>query len=405
VVDDNQTNRDILRQQLEGYGMSVTCAGGSAEALHVLRQNVGTGMPYDLLVLDMHMPEMDGLQLAAAIRDLPELVRVPLLMLTSAMANVSALERQACGIGRCLNKPVRHTDLVDALCGLLTTKSPPAIASPSATPAVGSSALRGTILVVDDVPTNQRLTVAMLSALGLQSSVADNGRSAVEQVREREFDLVLMDCQMPIMDGYEATATIRAFPGDRGKVPIIALTANAMQGDEKKCFEAGMNGFLAKPFSLAQLDAILGRWLAKRSPEHVVAEDTASGGSKRDSALSDSTAINMRQLATLRDIGSRAGTDLVTNLLQAFVTDSDQCLAQVENAVMAGDGPQLSRSAHGLKSRTANLGAEALSDLYRQLEILGREGRIEEAQTLLKDLKDTHGRVLARARDLLAKAA
>jgi signal transduction histidine kinase/CheY-like chemotaxis protein len=404
VVDDNQTNRDILRQQLEGCGMSVSCAAGSADALRMLRQNGGTAMPYDLIVLDMHMPEMNGLQLAATVRTLPELAFVPLLMLTSAIANVSALEREACGIGRCLDKPVRHADLVDALCGLLTAKST-AVDPLSAMPAAGSRARHGTILVVDDVPTNQQLTVAMLSALGWQSSVADNGRSAVEQARERKFDLILMDCQMPIMDGYEATATIRALPGDRGQVPIVALTANAMHGDEKRCFDAGMNGFLAKPFTLAQLEATLGRWLASPIPEQTIAQTAAGAVTGLESAPADLTVINMRHVATLRDIGNKAGTDLVTNLLRAFVTDSDQCLAQVESAIIAHDGQQLSRSAHALKSRTANLGAEALSDLYRQLESLGREGRIDRAQSLLEDLKAAHGRVVARARNLLDEAA
>lgn len=404
VVDDNQTNRDILRQQLEGYGMSVTCAGVSTDALSVLRRNVGTEMPYDLIVLDMHMPEMDGLQLAAAIRELPDLSLVPILMLTSALVTVSALERKTCGIGRCLNKPVRHADLVDALCGLLTAKST-TLGWLSAKPAVGSSALHGMILVVEDVPTNQQVTVDMLSALGLQSTVADNGRSAVDWVRQRDFDLILMDCQMPIMDGYEATATIRALPGDRGRVPIVALTANALHGDERKCFAAGMNGFLAKPFTLAQLEAILGRWLANGIPEHDNSARATSPAAEVESPRPDLTAINMRQLATLRDIGSRAGTDLVTNLLEAFVTDSDGCVAQIEHAIVAQDGRQLSRLAHALKSRTANLGAEVLSDIYRQLESLGREGKMEEARARLKDLKDSHGRVLARARDLLAEAA
>jgi len=395
VVDDNQTNRDILRQQLEGYGMSVTCAEGSTEALQRLRKNLGTAMPDDLIVLDMHMPGMNGLELAAAIRTLPDHAGVPLLMLTSAMANVSAQQREACGIARCLSKPVRQTDLTDALCGLLKSKSATGEhLAPKSLPK--ATVLEGTILVVDDVETNQQVTAAMLSALGLQSTVTDNGKNALELIRQREFDLILMDCQMPIMDGYEATAQVRGLPGERGKIPIIALTANAMHGDEKKCFEAGMNDFLAKPFTIADLQTVLGRWLAK-VPEQSAVEGDAMPFNLRT--------INMRLLATLRDIGTKAGTDLVTTLLNGFVTDSDQCVAQIENALGAEDGAQLARLAHALKSRTANLGAEVLSDLYRQLENLGREGRLEEARTLVQPLKSAHARVLARARELLAEAA
>jgi len=400
VVDDNLTNRDILRQQLESYGMCVTSTDGSVSALRVLRENTGTATPYHLIVLDMQMPDMDGLQLAAAIRATAQQSGVPILMLTSAVSTVSAAQRETYDIGRCLSKPVRHAELVDALCDLLKDKStaadPAGAERTSAMPLVETTPLRGRILVVDDVPTNQQVTAAMLSSLGLLSTVADNGKSAVELVRQHEFDLVLMDCQMPIMDGYEATASIRALPGVRGKLPIVALTANAMHGDEKKCFEAGMDGFLAKPFTMAALQATLGRWLAGRIGSVVT---------ERESPATDSTVINMRQLATLRDIGSKAGTDLVTNLLQAFVADADACLARIEDALLEEDAVQLSRSAHALKSRTANLGAEALSEIYRQLEMLGRDNRLAEARALLVDLKSAHGRVLTRARNLLTEAA
>jgi two-component system, sensor histidine kinase and response regulator len=404
VVDDNQTNRDILRQQLEGYGMVITCATGSADALGILSRRPGSQAPFDLLLLDMQMPEMDGLQLANAIRGMAGHPVVPVLMLTSAMATVSTEEREAGGIGRCLSKPVRHSELLSAIGALLSGRAPPETVS-LADSADSSAALRGLVLVVEDIPTNQQLAVAMLSALGLRSAVADNGRVAVHLVQERVFDLVLMDCQMPVMDGYEATAAIRALPGNRGKLPIVALTANAMHGDEQKCLAAGMDGFLAKPFTLAQLEGQLARWLKMSSPTAGAAGKTERSATKSDPSADARTAINTRQLATLREIGSKAGTDLVTNLLQAFLADSHGCVTQVEHAIAAQDGKQLCRIAHAMKSRTANLGAEELSDLYRKMELLGRESRTEEASGLMQDLKRAHERVLAHAQDVLREVA
>jgi signal transduction histidine kinase/DNA-binding response OmpR family regulator len=260
VVDDNQANREILRQQLEDCRMRVTCASGGAEALSILRRSRDDGIRFELIILDMHMPEMNGMQVAAAIRESQELASTPLLMLTSTMANVGASERAGAGIQRYLNKPARYGDLISAIRDVLTGQSCNRVAVPGS-PSIAAE-LQGSVLLVEDVSTNRDVAAAMLAALGLRSVSADNGRAAIELAARQDFDLVLMDCQMPIMDGYEATAAIRALPGARAKTPIIALTANAMHGDEEKCLNAGVDGFLAKPFSLAQLHAILSRWLS-----------------------------------------------------------------------------------------------------------------------------------------------
>jgi HPt (histidine-containing phosphotransfer) domain-containing protein len=211
---------------------------------------------------------------------------------------------------------------------------------------------------------------------------------------------------MPVLDGYAATAAIRALPAGRGQnLPIIALTANAMQGDERKCLAAGMTAFLGKPFTLEQLQGLLARYLPAASP--LPTRGAAAQGTDRSADLLPSAVepINMRILETLRQIGSRVGRDIVTGLLQRFVDTGDEAVARIEAAITEHDGLRLSRAAHALKSSTANLGAETLSGRYAQLEALGREDRSEEARALLAPLRREHERAVARARELLQQAA
>ena len=408
VVDDNQTNREILRQQLESWHMHVACAQSGAEALSLMAQAVATTASFELIVLDMHMPEMDGLQLARAIKALPEFSDTPLLMLASTVANVSENERAAAGIQRYLNKPVRRADLQRVICGMLT--STPAEQDsgtpPTAAAAAATGVSTGSVLLVEDNPINQDVATAMLAALGVHSTLAVNGQNALDLVRERDFDLVLMDCQMPVMDGFEATAAIRTLPEGRGqRLPIIALTANAMQGDKQKCLGAGMNGFLAKPFTLAQLQGLLAQWLPHTSTAPTREVTLRRTDSSRETRSPDSEAINMRQLETLREIGSRTGKDLVTGILHRFLEAADGRMSEIETAISERDGQRLSRTAHALKSSTANFGADALSGCYRQLEHLGRAERIEEAGALLANLRREHERAVSRIHQILQEAA
>jgi two-component system sensor histidine kinase/response regulator len=203
---------------------------------------------------------------------------------------------------------------------------------------------------------------------------------------------------MPVMDGYAATAAIRALPGDRGRTPILALTANALQGDESRCLAAGMDGFMPKPMTLAHLAATLGRWLPSAPAEPAATPESSAITGRMG-------AINMRQIATLQEIGVRAGSDLAGDVLRTFLEGSDEQFANVERAIEAQDCKQLSRCAHALKSSTANLGAEELSALYRRLEALGRNNQIDEARALLQDLRQTHQGVVRRAQQILGEAA
>jgi two-component system, sensor histidine kinase and response regulator len=392
VVDDNQTNRDILQQQLAGWRIEAVCVESGRQALAALAAAEQAQQPFDLAVLDMHMPVMDGLQLARAIQAEPALARTPLMMLSSTYANADAASRAEAGILRYLNKPIRRADLLRAITGLLS------MAPPDAGPLPGSHAvglLKGLVLLVEDNPINQGVAKAMLAKLGLQCELAQHGLEAVERVQAKRFDVVLMDCQMPVMDGLQATRVIRSLPQTRGeRLPIVALTANAMQGDEQKCLDAGMDAFLAKPYTLSALHGALSAWLAP-------AGAAAHPGRGGPAAANPAAAIDPQAIETLRELDEDGGTGLASQLAASFIKLSVDLLARIESAVAAGEVKLLAQTAHSLKSSAANLGATRLSACYRDLEKCGREGRLDDARVLLVRTRQEQAQALHELRELL----
>ena len=403
VVDDNQTNREILLQQLQGWRMQVQCVEGGEQALQAMAEGARAQRPFDLAILDMHMPAMDGLQLAHAIQASPTLAGTRLMMLSSTYANANERERSQAGILRYLNKPIRRADLQRAVTGVLTAL--PDESTARQLPARPVGGLRGRVLLVEDNPINQGVAKAMLTKLGLQWQLANDGSEAVDRVRETGFDLVLMDCQMPVMDGYQATAAIRQLPGGRGAtLPIVALTANAMQGDEQTCLDAGMNAFLAKPYTLAQLHATLACWLAG-APATAHGPSLPAPAPKTAAEPQAAAAINQRTIDALHQLDEPGSTALVTQLVTSFLAAADANLARVTDAATTGNAKALSQAAHALKSSAANLGAEALSGCYRELEKCGREGRTDAARELLERTRLEQQRALLELRTLLTVAA
>jgi signal transduction histidine kinase/CheY-like chemotaxis protein len=256
------------------------------------------------------------------------------------------------------------------------------------------------VLLVEDDPVNLQVAKAMLARLGLQVAIANNGEEAVALVGRKDFDLVLMDCQMPVMDGYEATALIRQRQtGAPRRLPIIALTANALEGDRDKCLAAGMDDYLTKPYTLVQLESKLGQWMAPATdkPAGPIEAGTA------DNALEekDGGAINMQFLEQFRELDPSGGTGLIKKIMQVFLDSSGDTLRQIDQAVAAGDADGLRRGAHTLKSSSANVGAKTLSGLLWQLETLGREGQLEAAAPLLDEMRQAYQQAVREIHDLL----
>ena len=406
VVDDNRVNREILQQQLEGWHMRVVCAASGEEALHLMA-DVSAGA-VQLAILDMQMPQMDGLQLARAIHQRPESATVPIVILTSTHAAVQELARQQAGVMRCINKPIRRTDLLGVVSDALSV-APNAFAP--RTPALapdGAAAVGGAVLLVEDNSINQQVAKAMLIKLGCRVTLASNGVEAVEAVRKGTFDLVFMDCQMPMMDGYEATAAIRQLPDGCGAtIPIVALTANAISGDQQKCRDAGMNDFLAKPCTMASFKAALQRWVpaAAKTLLPSAPMQPMQTAAQRCSRPAVAPSIHETTLQVLRTADGSGEKHAVHTMLRGFLDTAPAQLEQIESAAREGDVKTMERVAQMLKSSSAEIGAQILSDQYQELEALARAGKLAKVGALLERLRREQQRVAADLRERLTAVA
>ncbi len=403
VVDDNRVNREILQQQLEGWHMHVLCACSGEEALRLLADDGGGTL--QLAILDMQMPKMDGLDLARALHRHSKSAPTPIVLLTSTHANVQELARQQAGVVRFLSKPIRRSDLRRVVCESLSAAPNAPSASSPGPAASGAPPVGAVVLLVEDNLINQQVAKAMLVKLGCQVTLASNGAEAVATVCKQAFDLVLMDCQMPVMDGYEATAAIRQLPNGQGaRIPIVALTANALSGDEQKCRAAGMNDFVAKPCTMAALKAALQRWVpaTAQTPSASIPAERAA---PRSTKLAVAPAIDETALQALRALDESGGMNLVNSLLRLFLESAPAQLEQIESAARRGDIKTLGRIAHVLKSSCANIGARILSDQYRELEGLARTGGGAQVNELLVRVRREQERVAADLKERLTAIA
>ena len=379
VVDDNSTNRLILREQLHSWGMSVTCSSNAGDALHLIQQAVLAQSPFHLAVLDMHMPEVDGLQLAKLMQATPATAATKLLMLSSSYAIADQAGRLEAGVMRFLNKPVRRADLFGAVTGILaalpaeSSRPPPADAKPPAHPG-------RRVLLVEDTPINQYVATAMLEKLGASVTLAVNGLAAVEIVCSQEFDLILMDCHMPEMDGFEATRRIRdwqrslAAPRD---LPIVALTANALTGDREACMAAGMSDYLTKPITASKLADMLARHLPVTAPTPATATATATATvvvAPSDVAPSTRAVFDPTVLASLPMVADGSQPEFASSVLDQYREGSTSLIDRLGEALTAADAWVALRSMHSLKSASAQVGAEAVAHYAGALEQQMRAG-------------------------------
>lgn len=349
IVDHNAINRLIIRQQLDSAGVIHDEADAGTRALAKMRGASERGEPFDLVITEDDMPYMDGTALARAIRADPLLAAIPLIMVSSASRDESAAHDA--GIAYCLTRPVRQSHLYDCLVSTLVRKEP-ATAAPHSPPAPPK--LQARLLLVEDHPVNRELALAILQQLGCRVEMAENGHGALEAFERIGFDLILMDCQMPGMDGYEATAEIRRREAARGhgsRVPIIALTAGVVEGDREKCLAAGMDDYVTKPYFAKELESALRRWLP------------APDKGKDARALR----MNMQVIERIRALVSD-GEGLVGKLVRVYLGDAPARLQSLREAVLRGDTVATRSIAHAFKSASSNLGAEALADLCRQME-------------------------------------
>ncbi|WP_455833650.1 response regulator [Pseudarthrobacter siccitolerans] len=373
VVDDNATNRLVLESQLRGWRLLPEAVPDAASALVRAREADAAGEPFHLAVLDFCMPDTDGLELARRIKSEAGLADMELIMLTSTM-QVNAAEISQAGVREWLMKPVRSSEFYNRLVRLMSTHEPsvPA-AAPSQASAVRDEPSRGRILVVEDNEVNQLVARATVSSLGYAVDVVSNGVEALAATAGSRYAAVLMDCHMPVMDGFEATRQIRRRDGRHPRLPIIAMTAGALDGDRERCLAAGMDDYLAKPVDAAALEATLLHWVpepeSRLVPGLVPQPLAVTGG-----APAAPPALDQDRIAILRELGPEDGRGLLPEAVAAFRRELPARRSALQAAVADGDGPALVQAAHALKGSAANIGAAAVAGLCAELERLGRDG-------------------------------
>ncbi|UVJ37924.1 PAS domain S-box protein [Arthrobacter sp. CJ23] len=368
VVDDNATNRFVLESQLNTWGLQPDAVADARTALDRSRTAAAAGQPFDVAVLDMCMPDMDGLELAHELSGDPVLRGIRLMMLTSA-SQVSKTDMTAAGISEWLTKPVRGSELFDRLTRLVAGSPATEPASALARPPRPERPSRGRILVVEDNEVNQLVACEMVAKLGYQADVAADGAEAVSATAAGTYAAVLMDCHMPVMDGFEATRTIRARDNHSARLPIIAMTAGAQDEDRERCLSAGMDDYLSKPVDLADLDEALKRWVPRGlAPE------------------AEEPALDPGRLAVLRELGPADGHGLLPTAAGAFRRGVPASVAELHAALEGGGGDALERAAHKLKGAAATIGATGVASLCQELEDLGRKPGGQSGKELLTRL-------------------
>ena len=417
IVDDNATNREILWHQVTAWGIGSDMADGGVAALALLRAAVARGAAFDLAILDLRMPGMDALELAQHIRADSGLAALKLLLLTSGGFDLNPAEVTRVGIQAVLHKPVRQSELYKTLYRLLSAAAE-AISQRSLAPPVPRPRFQGRILIAEDNPVNQEMALALLETLGCQAELAVNGREAIAAVTRGHYDLILMDCQMPVLDGFAATEAIRRWEQEQSKprLPIIALTANVVKGFREECLAAGMDDYLAKPFEQSQLIAILDHWLRRADTLPVATPATRPAKpmaltvpikqipratqpslatipkptKQRSPAVSLEPAVAVLDesvLAKIRALQQPGAPNLQVKIINLYLQTSATSLEALRAAITGKDSDALYQTAHTLKSSSANVGAMRVAALCKELEQRGRAKQLADVDRLLAELE------------------
>ncbi|MBT7166597.1 MAG: response regulator [Victivallales bacterium] len=388
VVDDNETNRRILEEMLTNWRMRPALVPSAAAALEELERRHAIGEDFALLLLDAIMPGMNGVELVEKLRTMPEFADQRILILSSANDALPRVDQHRLKVSRCLVKPAKQSELLDAIHDAMGEKKMHRVAqapSLAGLPPRPPRPLR--ILVAEDRPANRRLVQAILTKRGHEPVLVEDGREAFEQATTSTFDAVLMDMQMPQMNGLEATAAIREHETHSGQhVRIVAMTAHAMQGDRERCLEAGMDGYVSKPIRQAELLAIL--------EEGDDTEPTSPGPPPASQELFDAATF-----ARNVDHDPALGREL----LDCLRSEGPELMQRIRQALANREPKELSEAAHALRGTLGNFFAAAAVETAHQLEALSREGRLDGAEALAGELERCLPPLLQAVEDQLAE--
>ena len=362
VVDDNEISRLMIHHTLDAWQLTADEATNGTTAMQKLRAAAKGDRAYEVALLDLRLPDSNGLELARQIKGDPGLASTHMVLLASHALRPSDADIEAAGISACVTKPIKQSMLFDAIAKVLAPHERPAAVAQETPKAQMSGAH---VLLAEDHAVNRKVALRQLERFGIHADTAENGREAIEAARKKPYDIIFMDCQMPEMDGFEATQEIRQIEGSSRHTPIVALTANALAGDRQRCIDAGMDDYLSKPVSESEFERVLQKWIARA-----------------DDAPLDGTVI-----ANLRDLG---GKELLDEVIGLYVDDAPSRLDAMRQALAANDPGTLASAAHALKSSSSNVGARHVRQLCADLEAIGREGRIDGAADLVHRLESAY---------------
>ncbi|MFP5264479.1 MAG: response regulator [Blastocatellia bacterium] len=374
VVDDNATNRRILEEMLRGWHMNPTAVDNGEAALDCLKKASESGKSFALILIDSNMPGMDGFSLTKRIKDDPRFASPAVMMLTSTRQRHDIERCKQLGVVAYLIKPITQSSLLDAILKVLAPLDSKNQICAAARPArVSSRPLR--VLLAEDNPVNQKLATGLLGKRGHSVRVAENGREAIAALEAERFDIVLMDIQMPEMNGFEATARIREMERGAGEhIPIVAMTANAIKGDREKCLDAGMDSYISKPIEANEFFRVIESFTAITPPSRHSAggAEEAGDGIDRDALLASVD----------------GDVELLQEVASLFMKNYPRLLSEISNSVMTSNAAAVARAAHSLKGAGGLLLSDIALGLARQLESAGEGGDMEEAKRILAELTE-----------------
>lgn len=379
VADSNAAAREVIAQHLRGWGADIMPACDGQEAFDLALTAAQQSAPFDVAIIDRKMPHLDGIEFVRKLRTHPATAHTHVILLTSMNIALGHDNDYELGIDETLTKPIRAERLLTAVTRALHRDVPPRDAQATAHVVTSPKPVFAgrRVLLVEDNEVNREVALGLLTALGFTVDVADHGAGAVDMYSRRRWDAILMDCQMPVMNGFEATAEIRTIEARHSltRVPVIALTANAMEGDRERCIAAGMDDFVPKPFTGAQLQAVLAKWTGAASAQEPEQE------ARRESAL-DSTALDaIRAIPT---------PGLLQRMIRLYEEHTPRLILEGRAAIEAQDCKRIAVAAHELKSSSANLGGHRVAQLCKECESAARAGDLGTAAKLWPQIADEY---------------
>jgi len=396
IVDDNATNREILHYQLLAWKIQNASSSSGAEALKMLRDAAAANAPYDLVILDMQMPVMDGIMLARAIKAEPAIAGTKLIMLSSLGEQLEQEELRVAGINACLVKPAKQSCLFNCIADALGAERPitPTTNVKEEPATTQTAAHKGRILLAEDNTINQDVALGQLDRLGYTADVVANGRECLDAIGRISYDIILMDCMMPEMDGYEATKRIRESerPNGKKRLHIIAMTANAMQGDREKCLNAGMDDYVSKPVQLAELRRAIEKWngngngAANGKPQvsSVPLKVEVTASVPTESATMTASTESPVDLERLTEV-TNGKAEKAHRMLTTFLTQAGEISQGLGIAIQSGNARDVRLLAHKLVGAGSSLGMVAVVPALSQLEQMGDAGSLEGAVEALQE--------------------